>query len=221
MKPKPRSIDEVDEYRGLPAFIVGNSITRRHLDMHQLRGKGLVVGCNRFGQDHDFSGYPSLLSASDPKTIELICRRKWYRKFDSFLMPSNRYAGQLDVPPEKVILGPGFRKNIPTGERAIQSVFTFGCHPIFLIGFGGGIEKVEGRDTNNMYELTDGPYAELRGHRTLTGHEIAHHQRIEGIWLDTIGLFDFKHPDTLYRVEDTGNLEFLPYVDWDKLLEAL
>ena len=50
------------------AFIIGNGVSRKGFDLEQLRGKGVIYGCNALYRDF----MPDVLVATDDKMREEI-----------------------------------------------------------------------------------------------------------------------------------------------------
>ena len=127
------------------AFVIGNGTTRKNFDLRPLMNHGILVGCNYFYRDM----HPHVLVLSDEGITETVakvdkeyCRRNhvfsWYPK------PGGRI--------KKV----SFPEKTSAGLMAVyESIVTFGCKEIFLIGmdfFGlGSNGKEQNGIINNLY----------------------------------------------------------------------
>ena len=127
------------------AFVIGNGTSRKDFDLTPLMNQGMLVGCNYFYRDM----HPHVLVLSDEGISATVAKvDKAYCQRNHVFSWHNKPGGTM----KKV----SFPEKTSAGLMAVyESIVTFGCDKIFLIGmdfFGLGSQGKNNNGTiNNLY----------------------------------------------------------------------
>jgi hypothetical protein len=123
----------------IPAFVIGNGISRKDIDLDLLRGKGITYGCNALYRDFT----PDVLVAFDLLISKEICGTKYALKNTLYTTNPRTGSGALDLKDE-------LRSS--AGITALHLASISGKHDtIYLLGFDLGSI---GKKPNNCYFKT-------------------------------------------------------------------
>jgi hypothetical protein len=117
-----------------PAFVIGNGVSRKPIDLHKLRSRGIIYGCNALYRDF----IPHYLIAADRKMIQEI-QRAGYDKNHRCIFRKMR-GDEFDG----LVIAPG--QVVNSGVQALYCAMKNGHRNIYLLGFDFA--------TNNIYEGT-------------------------------------------------------------------
>jgi hypothetical protein len=156
---------EIPRQKNTPAFVIGNGIGRKDLDLNQLRNRGIIFGCNYIVKDYDFSDVPHFIGTQDQNPLNYICMHTQFLQKGGNLITPDIIAGRPDLKyvPRRIVV-----KNTSgsTGHMMLNCARHLGCDPIVLIGIADPFKKVDGAETDNIYG--GGINGEENGHRVYT-----------------------------------------------------
>lgn len=145
-------VSKLKKYTGLPAIIIGNSPSRHSINIENLKGKGIIFGCNRLCQDINFQGYPFFLGACDDSIYELLGPMKEWRENHNIILyhnPPNDVLKAFDVSYIHYDIMELWKN---TGHAMVQVAIHLECSPIYLLGFFNIAKNSKGQIVENMYE---------------------------------------------------------------------
>ena len=123
------------------AFVLGNGVTRRRVNLSELRKFGKIYGCNALYREFE----PDYLVAVDEKMIKEIEKTQWQKRHEVWTNPNK---GVLKLQ--------GFRffnphKGWSSGPTALWLASSHGYDEIYIIGFD--YQGLDGK-FNNVYADT-------------------------------------------------------------------
>lgn len=123
------------------AFVLGNGISRKHIDLHSLKKHGAIYGCNalyrEFAPDH--------LVCVDTKMIIEIVDSKYHQQYSVWSNP-NKLTNNT---PNINIMNPN--KGWSSGPTAMMLASQHNHNEIYLLGFDYVGVGVQEEKVNNMY----------------------------------------------------------------------
>lgn len=123
------------------AFVLGNGVSRRSVDLNSLKPLGKIYGCNALHRDY----VPDVLVATDRPIATAIQNSGYSKQHTFYTRRPLENSGALVVPHEYFGYSSG---PIATGIAAID-----GHHKIYMIGFDMGPD--ENNKINNLYVGTE------------------------------------------------------------------
>jgi len=171
-----------------PCFIIANGESRRNFDLHQLKGKGYVIGMNVLPIVENF--WPDALISVDIATVKYICEQNVPDKLEMWSYPR---GGVKDPRVRKLEKDWGWSSG-PTSTRIALEYKQF--KTLYILGmdfFGltkdGTVAEKSGTRINNMYKGTT-RYRSANSDRTYFGN-----------WLNQMKTNVQNHPNaTFYHV---------------------
>lgn len=134
-KPNP-----VDKSRSSTAFVLGNGVSRKGIDLHELKKHGVIYGCNALYRHFE----PDYLIAVDVKMINEICKSRYQVTHKVWTNPNrsyNKLQGLNYFHPSK---------GWSSGPTALWLASQHGYKKIYVLGFDyKGLS--EGKKFNNVY----------------------------------------------------------------------
>ncbi len=215
-----------EEYKGMPAFVVGNGIARQQYDITELAGRGLVLGCNKFGEQREyqekFAGSPCWVGMVDLTMLERMGKRQFWRYFPILTKEKTPNITTYPVP----LLSMPTKSWVSAGHGMVIAALQLGCFPIILVGMGSRFSMVQYDKHNTI--LSDNMYTESYSydknalHCRVYGKN--HHEGEAGCWhlgwTSEMNVLMRKNPDQIYRIDATSFYEEVPWLDWDETLAA-
>lgn len=200
---------------GADAFIIGNGTSRKGLDLTQLKGHGIIYGCNWFYRK-EFK--PDVLITSDEPITNTITKvDSWYPRTNWFFTwyPKPGSGAKKAPTPEKFAAGP---------MATYTAVKSFNSKKVFLIGmdfFGfGSSDKNNNGGLNNLY-ANEKHYQKVE--EGSEGHAPTYRnwqRRFEWIMVNCPDV-DFYHVNP-FEGKSPERLKGLPnfhQITWDNLIE--
>jgi hypothetical protein len=124
----------------VPAFVIGNGISRNSIDLNLLKGKGITYGCNALYRDFT----PDVLVALDNRISKEIQNSGYALKNECYCLKLLPDSGAISIEGKA-------RGN--TGATALLLAINSGKHDtIYLLGFDLGSLP---RENNNCYAGTE------------------------------------------------------------------
>jgi len=140
MVPKPNNNKIKSNERSSVAFVLGNGVSRKGIDLYTLKTQGTVYGCNALYRE--FS--PDYLVAVDVKMVNEICKKKYQLNNEVWTNPNRSYSK---------LHGLNFfhpSKGWSSGPTALWLASQHGYESIYILGFDyQGLE--DGKKFNNVY----------------------------------------------------------------------
>lgn len=125
------------------AFVIGNGVSRRSIDLQPLRKYGKIYGCNALYRDFD----PDVLIAVDTKMILEIDKARYQHQVPVWTNPNRSYAKMSGFN----FFNPS--KGWSSGPTALWKSSEDGFEEIYILGFDYmGLE--DGKKFNNVYADT-------------------------------------------------------------------
>lgn len=188
----------------LPAFIIGNGVSRRSFDPRRLLSHGLVIGCNALYRDF----YPDILVALDPGMIKEIYESDFPQH--RFIVPPEHEHGELS--------GSGRKNN--AGMIAMVQAVRRGHKEIFCLGFDFLIEYSDAA-TGNVYDQTPNYGPETRA----TAEDNEHRTKYLTWFAQKFApecTFTFVYPRAAMQLRSVGapNVHAMFYDDFEKWCEG-
>ena len=129
----------------MTAFVLGNGVSRKGIDLHNLKKYGRIYGCNALYREFD----PDVLVSTDPNISKEIQESGWPLKPKCTHWTRKPFAdsGSKKLHPEY--------KGMSSGPNAVHLACTDKSEhqEIYLLGFDLG--SVEGQLFNNVYAGTE------------------------------------------------------------------
>ena len=188
----------------MTAFVIGNGVSRRGIDIARLRDHGHVYGCNLIFRDHDVD----VLVATDRPISDHIQDQGYAHthRFYTRRPRSNSGAQAVPQPYHGFSSGP-----IALGLAALDH-----ANPIYLVGFDMGPDA-QGR-FNNIYAGEEF-YKAPGSTPTYTGNWCRQLVQICGDFPDTI--FYRVYGDTTQRIDALDRVRNLRHITLDRLFQAI
>jgi len=221
----PIPISSLKGYEGVPAFIIGNGISRNSQDVTQLAGRGLVLGCNKFVEQEEyqkaFSGYPCWVGMVDTSMFSRVNRFKLWEHFPILTKESTPNISSRPVP----LLSMTLKKFFSTGHAMIEAALILKCYPIILVGCGSKMEAV--REVKSIKYVTDNMYTESTGVFADAKHVRMYNKKTPGEpngwylqWRSELNRLTRRNPDQIYVVGDNTIYSETPWLEWADVLCA-
>ena len=125
------------------AFVLGNGISRKGIDLHSLRKYGRIFGCNALYREFN----PDVLVSTDPGISKEIQQSGWPKKDNCEHWTRKPYADS-----ESKQIHPDY-KGMSSGPNALHLAAQEGHKHIYLLGFDLG--SADGQLFNNVYANTE------------------------------------------------------------------
>jgi hypothetical protein len=130
----------VDKNRSSCAFVLGNGVSRKNIDLHALKQYGVIYGCNALYREFE----PDYLVAVDVKMVNEICKSRYQLTHEVWTNPNRSY---------KKLHGLNYfhpSKGWSSGPTALWLASQHGYRRIYILGFDyKGID--DGQKFNNVY----------------------------------------------------------------------
>lgn len=152
------------------AFVLGNGISRKGLELHDLKQHGTIYGCNALYRDYT----PEVLVATDRPIAEHIEKTGYPMEHKFYTRRPNLEAGSRAVPKKYF----GFS----SGPIAVSLAALDKHETIYMIGFDMGPSP--DNTFNNLYASTDF-YKTTGSTPTYTGNWVKQIQQICSEFMDT------------------------------------
>jgi hypothetical protein len=144
------------------AFVIGNGLSRKDINLESLRKYGKTYGCNALMRDFD----PDVLVSTDPGISQEIQYSGWPKKGKHYTREPYNNTGSLELPYECA--------GMSSGPNALNLAIIHGFKSIYLLGidFGSVHEKF-----NNVYANTE-HYRSTEATPVYAGNWISHISRM-------------------------------------------
>lgn len=187
----------------LPAFIIGNGVSRRSFDARRLLSHGLVIGCNALYRDF----YPDLLVSVDPGIASEI----WASDF-----PQHRF---LPAPAHEQGEASGSGRKNNAGMFAMKTAISRGHTHLFCLGFDFLLQD-DPAATDNVYDGTPHYGPEIRATDEDNEHRTKYLTWFARSFapLSTID-FVFPRGEITLRPVGAPNVRAMYYDDFEEWLE--
>jgi hypothetical protein len=122
------------------AFVLGNGVSRRGIDLRELRKYGVIYGCNALYREFE----PDYLVAVDVKMVNEICKSRYQLTNEVWTNPNRSY---------KKLHGLNYfhpSKGWSSGPTALWLASQHGYKKIYILGFDYKGVK-DGQKFNNIY----------------------------------------------------------------------
>jgi hypothetical protein len=212
-------VKDLPKYTNIPAFIIGNGISRQNLDLNIFRNRGIIFGCNRLFRDYDFTDVPFFLGANDPYIYQLLVRHNYQGNIICAFTVKDR--------PEKfgltdqTFLIDGFDGLASCGHCVLLSAIQLECFPIFLIAVGDDMKEVAPKTfSNNVYThqlVPDSPIP----YRTYENPNEFYAEREKGLkWKSEYARICQRYKDRIFKVLGYSDLD-IPSVTINDICQEL
>ena len=129
----------------MTAFVLGNGVSRKGINLHELRKYGRIYGCNALYREFD----PDVLVSTDPAISKEIQNSGWPQKTGHTHWTRKPFSdsGSLKLPPDY--------KGMSSGPNALNLACRDKANhqTIYLLGFDLG--TIDGARFNNVYAGTE------------------------------------------------------------------
>lgn len=213
---KQISFREIPRQKNTPAFVVGNGIGRKDLDISQLKGRGIVFGCNKLGLEYDFTGYPFHLISGDPDPLKLLYQQNYCGSLILNTVAAKQPARIAHVN-NAIVFDTASAKYMPSsGNIALEAAVQLGCNPVIILGIMNTFEKISNYWTDNMYDQKI-HYKNAEKYRLYTGEQIDAQRTKLDNWAKGFFHTIIKNPQILFaKVSGTSKLD-LPSISWEDI----
>ena len=126
------------------AFVLGNGVSRRSIELEPLKSQGTVYGCNALYREFD----PNYLVAVDIKMVLEIAEKRYQHKIPVWTNPNKAYSK---------ITGLNYfnpSKGWSSGPTALWLASEHKNTEIYILGFDYQGIGVNNQEVNNMYAGT-------------------------------------------------------------------
>ena len=154
------------------AFVLGNGVSRRGLDLARLQSVGKIYGCNALYRDFA----PDVLVATDRPISTAITESGYAKKHEFYTRRPQAGSGARPLI-EKY-------HGYSSGPNAVALAAQHGHTPVYLLGFDMG------PDSNNLFNNV---YANTEFYKTL-----AHPPTFAGNWIRQIAEICADYPHTQF-----------------------
>jgi len=188
----------------MAAFVLGNGISRRGLDVQRLLALAPVYGCNALYQEHTVTA----LVATDTPIATRIQQSGYSQQHRFYTRRPQQGSGALPVPARY--------HGFSSGPVAVAVALEDLCTPLYLVGFDLGAND-QGR-FNNVYAGQEF-YKSVDSEATYTGNWVRQLLQITRDYPKS--RFFRVCGDTTARVTELENLRNLQHLAWSEFLQRL